>query len=232
MPEPIVEESIEVLPSEDNGNFEPDPIAPNEPPETPSETVVPPTETPSALYELPDGRKVDGEALTQEYKNLLSDYTRKSQALASQSKETDPNTITNPLEDPDFVPSSYKELADVIRMNTLQEIESQKNAVIAERQVVEDRVTGELTELKQLYPSLDENALFVHATKYRFTDLKLAHQNMADMSELVKSVQTTTAKNIQKRNDPVSASPGAIGARPNPSQFSTAVDYLRATQGN
>ncbi len=48
------------------------------------------------------------------------------------------------------------------------------------------------------------------------------------MSQLAKTVQQTTAKNIAKRADPVSVSHGATGIRPDPSQFSTARDYLRS----
>ena len=48
------------------------------------------------------------------------------------------------------------------------------------------------------------------------------------MNQIVKSVQKTTADNIAKRNDPVSITPGATGQRPDPSQFSNAVEYMRS----
>ena len=51
---------------------------------------------------------------------------------------------------------------------------------------------------------------------------------MKDMSEVIKKAVKTTADNIQKRNDPVSITPGGTGNKPDPSQFATAQDYLRS----
>jgi hypothetical protein len=243
MPEPI--ESMEVAPSEENGNVSVETETPTTPPnetptepETPTETPEPvtPTEPEGELYELPDGRKVDGETLTREWKeNFLPEFTRKSQELATLKTGSDPN-ITNPkpidpLADPEFVPQSYAELAEAIEKRTIQQIEAREQAVIAERKAIEDRVSSELTEIKTVDPKLNENALFLHATKYGFNNLKAAYQNMSDMAKLAKNVQTTTEKNILKRNDPVSSSPGATGVSLDPGSFATAVDYLRAQQG-
>lgn len=244
MPEPT--ESIEVLPSEDNGNI------PAETPETPESTpkeepqdpaaaaasAAPSTPTPAEpeLYELPDGRKVDAATLSKEWKeNFYPDYTRKSQALAAKNEPpADPNLNskpTDPFSDPDFVPQSYAELAEAIEKRTLAQIEERERAVIAERTAIEERVSAELSEVKAIDPNLNESALFLHATKYGFNNLKTAYQNMKDMAALAKNVQSTTEKNILKRNDPVSASPGATGSGLNPSQFSTSVEYLRALGG-
>ena len=242
MPEPI--ESMEVAPSEDNGNVSAETETPTTPPnevptepETPTETPEPvaPAET-SELYELPDGRKVDGETLTREWKeNFLPEFTRKSQELARLANPSDPN-INNPkpidpLADPEFVPQSYAELAEAIEKRTIQQIEAREQAVIAERKAIEDRVSSELTEIKAIDPKLNENALFLHATKYGFNNLKAAYQNMSDMAKLAKNVQQQTATNIAKRTDPVSSSPGATGVPLDPGGFATAVDYLRAQQG-
>lgn len=240
MPDPIVE-SIEAVPSADNGNLPVDaPVAPNDPPQepvAPAEPVAAPTSAESELFELPDGRKVDAATLTKEWKeNFLPDYTRKSQALAEKDKGGTPNAPlqsnttpnTNPLADPNFVPQSYAELAAHIEAQTLAKLEEKEAARIAERQAIEDQVSSQLTEIKASDPTLNENALFLHATKYGFRDLKAAHQNMKDMANLAKNVQKTTADNINKRNDPVSVSPGATGARPDPSNFATAQDFLRS----
>ncbi len=225
--------SVEVLPSEESGNVPVD--TPSVEPTTvetpaPVETVEP-TEPVAELFDLPDGRKVDAETLSREWKeNFLPDYTRKSQELAKtkteplQTKET-PN---NPYADPNYVPQSYEEILKVAEERALQAIEAKEQARIASQQAVENEVVNQLTEVKKLDPSLNENSLFLHATKYGFRDLKLAHQNMKDMSEMAKKVQTTTAANIAKRNDPVSVSHGATGARPDPSNFSTARDYLKS----
>lgn len=225
-------ESMEVLPSEDNGNV---PVeAPSVEPTTGTpaeqmETVA--TTEPSApeLYELPDGRKVDGVTVAQEYKNLLSDYTRKSQALALANGGHEPlqnkNTET-PTEE--YVPQTYEELFQIAEQRALKAIEAKEQARIDERKQIEDTITNQLSELKTTDANLNESALFSHATKYGFKDLKIAYQNMKDMNALAKNVQQTTVKNIQKRNDPVSAVPGATGQRPNPSGFSSAVDYFRS----
>lgn len=218
-------ESIEVVTSEST------PETPSESTstETPAEPVEPVKPTEPELYELPDGRKVDAETLSKEWKeNFYPDYTRKSQALAAKEQNLPEAKPTNPLADPKYVPQTYGELAQIIRESTLQEIEAKEQARIDQSQAIENEVANQLTEVKKLEPNLNENALFLHANKYGFRDLRVAHQNMKDMSELAKNVQQTTAKNIAKRNDPVSISPGAIGARPDPSQFANARDYLRS----
>lgn len=237
MPEPIIE-SVEALPSADNGNVpvdapsvDPKEVTPATP-ATPKEEPAKPAEPVVELFELPDGRKVDASTLTKEWKeNFLPDYTRKSQALAKVTETINPNLPTkptNPLEDPNWQPASYAELVQIAKQEMKADIERETQAQIEARQAIENQVSGQLDEIKKIDPTLNENALFLHATKYNFRDLKVAHQNMKDMAELAKNVQQTTAKNIAKRNDPVSVSPGATGARPDPSHFSTARDYLRS----
>lgn len=227
------ENSIIAAPSAENGNIPVDtpetpPSVPNEP-ATPAEPTEPVKPTEPELYELPDGRKVDGATLTKEWKeNFLPDYTRKSQELAKVKPEVPLQQTTNPLADPNWQPSSYAELIELSKKAALEEIEAKERAKVEAQQAVESTVATQLEEVKKLDPTINENALFLHATKYGFRDLTVAFQNMKDMNELAKNVQKTTAQNIQKRNDPVSGSPGATGARPNPSSFASAQDYLRS----
>lgn len=232
-------ESIAVAPSEEQGNLSvetetPEPTEPTEP-ETPAATEEPvtPTEEPKEeLYELPDGRKVDAETLTKEWKeNFLPDYTRKSQALATKEQNLN-NQPTNPLDDPNYTPQTYAELAAQIEAQTLAKIEARETAKVEQQKALEIAIETQLAEIKKVDPNLNENALFLHANKYGFRDLKQAHQNLKDMSDVMKKVQTTTAANIAKRADPVSASPGALGSRPEPSQFATAVEYLNAVKAS
>ncbi len=247
MPEPIVlsaEESMEVPPNPENGNVPaeadgngaPPPIDGSNPANPPT-PANPPAPTEPELFELPDGRKVDGATLTKEWKeNFLPDYTRKSQELASKTNPpaSDPNLNskpTDPFADPNFVPQSYAELAEAIRAGTLKEIEAREQKAADDRKAVEDAVSTQLTELKTTDPTLNENALFQHALKYGFRDLKAAYQNMSDMNKLAKDVKVATAKDINKRNDPVAGNPSATGSRLNPSHFATAVDFLRAQTG-
>lgn len=210
------------------------------PTETPTETGEPgqPTGEPTEeLFELPDGRKVDAETLSKEWKeNFYPDYTRKSQELsglknnpASKPTETLPNNQpTEYYKDPNWQPTSYADLIEAAKLDMKNEFVREQKEAEERRQGVEDYVSGQLTELKTADPNLNENALFVHATKYGFSDLKAAYANMKDMAAVVKTTQKQTADNIQKRNDPVSAVPGASGARSDPSSFSSAVEYLRS----
>lgn len=230
------EESIDVAPSAENGNIPVD--APSEPvletavPTEPTEPVTPTAVEPE-LYELPDGRKVDAPTLSKEWKeNFLPEFTRKSQALAAKDNAPLQETkSTNPLADPDYVPQTYAEIVELAKQATFQEMADKEKARVDAANALETTVNTQLSEIKATDPNLNENALFVHATKYRFTDLKLAHQNMKDMNDTIKKVQQTTAQNIQKRADPVSVSPGATGAKLNPDQFGSSLEYLRALKG-
>ncbi len=206
------------------------PEAPAEPVETP-EPGVPAAET----FELPDGRKVDASQLAKEWKeNFLPDYTRKSQALAEKTRAetlTDNKPKENVYEDPEYVPQSYEEILRVAEDRALAKLDAREQAKVEQQQAIENEVVSQLNELKSLDPTLNENALFLHANKYGFRDLKLAHANMRDMSDVVKKTQTATAQNIAKRNDPVSVTPGASGQNLNPDHFGSAVEYLRALKG-
>lgn len=192
-------------------------------PETAAEPSTPEVE----LFELPDGRKVDAETLSKEWKeNFYPDYTRKSQALAA--KETAPKTEA-PSTDPEWVPQSYEELLTVAEQRVFQKMEQRQREEIETRTRIENEVVTQLETLKKADPTLNENALFLHANKYGFRDLSVAHQNMKDMNALVKTTQEVTAKNIAKRVDPVSITPGSSGgAKPDPSAFSSAVEYMRS----
>lgn len=227
-----MDESIAIAPSEDNGNT---PIeTPSEPiasaaPAEPTEPAAP-AEPTVELFELPDGRKVDGAGVLNEYINLQKDHTHKSQELAKLKTEPLPNNEPpkSKYEDPTYVPQSYEEILKVAEERALKAVEAKEQSRIDAQQAIETTVATQLSEVKALDANINENALFLHATKYGFTNLKVAYQNMKDMTDMAKQVQKTTADNITKRNDPVSISPGANGARPNPSNFSSALDYLRS----
>lgn len=224
-----MEDNIEVAPSEDNGNV---PVeTPSETPETVVTTEKEPVaSTEPTLYELPDGRKVDAETLTKEWKdNFLPEFTRKSQELAAVKAPINKETPEeSPYKDPSYVPKTYEELIEEAERRALATIEGREQAAQEARQEVENEVANQLSMLKTKDPTLDENALFLHANKYQFRDLGLAYDNMKEMAKLAKTVQQTTAKNIAKRTDPVSVTPNANGTRTAPSNFSNAVEYLRS----
>lgn len=223
---------MEVPPSEDNGNV-PAEVPEVTPEPTPSEppAVVPTedkTEPVAELFELPDGRKVDAATLSKEWKeNFYPEYTKKSQDLAKIQ-----TTINPPPETPKFEPQTWDEVTDRATQNALKIIEDRDAKRIADQKAIEDSVGKQLEEIKAIDKTLDENTLFLHATKYGFRDLKQAHQNMVDMRAVIKKTQETTVQNINKRNDPVSMKPGANGNQPNPSQFLTSREYLRALKGS
>lgn len=244
MPMPPEGASVEVPISDEGGNGNP-PAAPSTPPAeippvTPAATTTGEPAVPAAdpeLFELPDGRKVDAATLTTEWKtNFLPEFTRKSQELARIQNGNPPAPTvplqnqkpTDPLTDPEWQPKSYAELVEIAEKKILTGLEAKERDRVAAQTAVENEVTTQLDVIKKVDPKVNENALFQHAIKYGFRDLKQAHQNMKDMSEAVKKAQTTTVQNINKRNDPVSMTPGATGAVSDPSQFETARDYLRS----
>jgi hypothetical protein len=228
------EETIDVPISEESGNVPAE--APSEElnDATPAEKGEPatPAEPEADLFELPDGRKVDGVTLAKEWKeNFLPDYTRKSQALAEAKNgniTTNKPSEDNPYADPEYVPQSYEEILKAAEERAIRAIEAKEIAKQEQYQAIENEVLTQLNAVKEIDPNVNENALFLHATKYGFKDLSVAYQNMKDFNQVIKNVQETTAKNIAKRNDPVSITPGGSGQRPDPSQFSNAMEYLRS----
>ncbi len=238
------EENIIAEPSEENGNVPPEELGtitpPSEQPEDGSngETKTPETVMEPELYELPDGRKVDGVTLAREFKeNFLPDYTKKSQALA----EIERNNINNtpeekPYQKPGWTPKDWPEVIQIAKQEIKGDLEQQEKQRVEQRKALEDSIVNEITELKKADPTLNENTLFLHANEYRekygvvFPSLKAAYAHMQDVHKLTKNVQETTAKNIAKRADPVSTTNpgGPTGNRPDPSNFGSAVEYLRS----
>ncbi len=232
MNEPIPSESIEIPHSEEEQTPQEPAATPSEETPQPAETPeVPPTPTPEEeLFELPDGRKVDGQTLAREWKeNFLPDYTRKSQALAAKDQPLPNETPKNVYEDPDYVPTSYAEIIEAAKKAALDELAAKETERIEMQTAAENAVIEQLEAVKAIDPNVDENKLFLHANKYGFRDLSTAYQNMKDMNLLVKTVQKQTTENIQKRQDPVSVQPGGnVGTPPNPSNFGSAVEFMRS----
>lgn len=239
MPEENGGSSIEVASSEESGNVPAEEIVPATPTAAPvdSEPVVSPV---VEEFELPDGRKVDAPTLAKEWKeNFAPEFTRKSQELAALKNNPNgdpkPNLPEQPkskYEDPNYVPTSYEEILKVGEergaQRALQILEERETQKVESQRAIEDAVGTQLEEVKKTDPNVNENALFLHATKYKFTDLRLAHMNMKDMAEAAKKVQQVTEKNILKRSDAVSVTPNANGAPLNPSHYASSVEYLRA----
>lgn len=222
-------------------------------PEVPEPTVdVPADPTPEdptppaaepVLYDLPDGRKVDAETLAREFReNFLPEFTRKSQLLAD--IERGKKDINNPRDDepawkkPDYVPKDYGEVIELAKQEAIREMQKASTAEQERIASVQKEVDNQLSEIKTIDPKLDENALFVHANKYGFRDLKAAHKNMADMKRAIVDTEQRTVKNLKTREaDPISTGPNSDtppsdGLDPSvTSQFEGAAEYLAFLKG-
>lgn len=233
-------ESMETPPSEDQGNIPVD--APETTPASDQTTdpAKPAETTEPQLFELPDGRKLTGEELYKEHtENLLPEFTRRSQRLSELEKapQTTINnqpqqTPENKYADPNYVPQTYEEIIAAAEERALLRIEAREKEQIQTKQQVETQVANDIAEIKKTDPNVNVDSLFQHAVKYGFSDLKIAHKNMVEMAAAIKAAKEETAKNITKRNDPVSRTTQPSGARPNPAQYSSARDYLGAIKGS
>jgi len=222
----------------------PSPETPAEKIETPADPTpeaIPSVEVP-ALYDLPDGRKVDAETLSREFKeNFLPEFTRKSQALAEIERKKDLNNSQDDIPEwkkDDYVPQNYAEVIELAKREALQEMQNASSAEKERILAVQTEVDSQILELKKSDPKLDENSLFVHANKYGFRDLKVAYSNMSDMKKALVDVEQRTVKNLKTReSDPISTGPGGAisedsGYDPNTmSQFDGAAGYLEYVKG-
>ena len=199
------------------------------------------TTTAPILYDLPDGRKVDAATLQREWKdNFLPDYTRKSQELATYRKPAEAPVAPVPAwKEPGYTPASYDELIELGAQEAVARMENSRRQEEQQKQEVTARVDQQLTELKHNDPGLDENAFFAHATKYGFTDVKLAHENYRFVRDAVSQAEARAIQNAQTRavvpvappagvtpvsNDTID--PAAIG------RFGSAREYLASLTGN
>lgn len=200
-----------------------------ETPETSEAPVTPETpgiETSEAqLYDLPDGRKVTAEEVKQEYENLLRDYTQKSQKLAAIENINKPKEEVPRWKQPDYVPQSYAEVIELAKQQALEEIQRKAEEEVNRTKEVSTLVDTQIAELKSKDKSLDENALFLHANKYGFRDLKAAHENMQAMKQAELAAEQRTLKNLKARGiDPVSISATEVA--------NDAIDYATIASRN
>lgn len=166
------------------------------------ETTKEPVKVEENLVELPDGRKLPPKEAEVEYRNLYSEFTRKSQKLATYEKGNESKeTITKTTEKSDeWIPQTWEEVLEKSKQALREDMDRERQAEIESRTQTESFVTSQLEELKKENPTLNETQLFNHALKYNFRDLKVAYSNMKDMQSSIKKATETTAQNIQKRN--------------------------------
>lgn len=191
---------------------------PAEAPVTPETPVV---ETPQEgeKFKLPDGQEVSAEELYDLHVNkLLPDYTKKSQELATYKNINKPQEEVPAWKRPDYAPQSYAEVIDLAKQEAIAELRRQAEAEEARTREVATFVDSQIQELKKADPKLDENALFLHANKFGFRDLKSAHENMQALKQAALDAEQRTLKNLKARGiDPITTG--------TPSVASDAVDY-------
>ena len=196
---------------------------PSPDPEAPVTPETPVVETPQAkeMFDLPDGRKVSAEELYDLHVNkLLPDYTKKSQRLAEYENINKPKEEVPHWKQPDYVPQSYAEVIELAKQQAIDEMRQQAEAEANRTKEVSTLVDQQIAELKTKDQSLDENALFLHANKYGFRDLKSAHENMQAIKQAELSAEQRTLKNLKARGiDPVSISATPVE--------SDAIDYAQ-----
>lgn len=162
-----------------------------------------------------------------DYKELLADYTRKSQELAAIKSQSDPKAPVQKVEvpwekDPTWDAKSYQDLAAPLAAKIKEEVwqsiideGEREEREAAERQQFVER---EVEQLKAIDPSVNVNKVLAHAQKYAFSSLIPAYQNMAAIEEAVARAEERTLRNVKSRSaEPVgspSAQPGTDIAFP------------------
>jgi hypothetical protein len=191
-------------------------------------------------FTLPDGREVTSKELYDLHVNeLLPDYTKKSQELATYKNINKPPEDVPAWKKPDYVPQSYAEVIEIAEQRAIDRIKQDREAEDNRTKEVAQLVDTQIAELKKTDPKLDENSLFLHANKWGFRDLKSAHENMRAMKQVELAAEERTLKNLKARGiDPISVTNtpvvdgGAIDYSQIAGRTESALDYLRRIKGN
>jgi hypothetical protein len=220
----------------------PDPITSDSattPPDTPTDISVTGDQSPATpvtgetstenteedtpeLVKMPDGRELTAaEAVREMKEHFLPEYTRATQELAklkstlSTPAVTESESVKHPWDDPDWVPSTTKELLDaaVARVEEQQQAKAAQEAAALANLRAE--IEAQLAEIKSKDPNLNEDDLFAHANRFKFTDLRLAYDNMVEIRNQRKLAAEEAVKNrLERAQEPISGTPGAPGATP------------------
>lgn len=218
----------------------PTPTDPVTAPEVAPSPEAPATDTPAdpQLFKLPDGREVDAAGLQREYENLLPEFTRRSQRLAELERGTQKpiNTEEPAWKSPDYSPASWAEAIEIAKGEAIAELTRNAESAQAEEATVRNEVETQLASIKVADPKVDENALFDHAVKYGFNDLKAAHSNFKAMRDIAVTTEQRVLKNLQDRAaDPIATNPTPAPVAPssqlapaNLGHYRGALDFLEA----
>ena len=146
----------------------------------------------------------------EQYKNLLPDYTRKSQELAdlkkgdNKQKEADD---TPAFMKPDWKPNSYQDLAQAIKTaaemgekNALAKLEAQREA----QEKAKGELDGFIGEIKKSDKEFSEDDFYKYAKKHNFpinnvSDLKSIYSSYKEVAAARLKGETDANKNKDKR---------------------------------
>lgn len=142
-----------------------------------------------------------------EYRNLLGEFTRKSQDLArftgkpGEAPKPDLNNpAKKPWEDPNWQPASYQEILEASVDKLKTDLERESSTKKAEEAHFAATVDAQVAEIRKTDPALNEVELYKHAAKYGFgLNIKGAYQNMKDLQSTAKKAADMTAQNLAKR---------------------------------
>ena len=232
MPDPLTPDPATTPPETPQGNPAPAAPAANEPGDQPPATPAPgqpaagdtpaPPVTPE-LVEMPDGRKLSAvEAVREMKENFLPEYTRATQELARLKENplptpgpTVPEPAKHPWDDPNWVPNSTAELLDAAVVRVEEKQQAKAAAETAAVANLRTEIESQLAEIKVKDPTLNEDELFKHANRFKFSYLRAAYDNMVEIRNQRKSAADEAVKNrIERAGEPVSGAPGAPGAAP------------------
>ncbi len=240
MTDPIVPTLVESVPANPVPEA-PTPALPAEVVVTPETPTVPqvPVETPPAAekFKLPDGQEVTPQELYDLHVNkLLPEFTQKSQKLAEYEKINKPPEDNLPVwKRADYVPQTYAEVIEIAKQAAIEELSQKGEQERARLQEVSSQVDAQVSAIKATDPSLDENALFLHANKFGFRDLTQAYENMKHIKQITLDTEQRVLKNVTKRADPVGAGGVVPSEGLNPgshTQYGSALEFLQRIKGN
>jgi membrane protein involved in colicin uptake len=186
-----------------------------------------PQQAATGVYELPDGRKLSGEQVRDEYLKLNSEFTRRSQELASLKNPNKPAQQEDGLRAEALKGKSEQEILEAIIAASEQKVraslDNEAKAKTEEQARAQAEVNAEITELKKLDANVDAEMVCAHAVKYGFPSLKQAYQNMVDF-KVAKSAAERKAVEAMKSRETGVSGPAAGSGTDSSDQFRNMIE--------
>lgn len=167
-----------------------------------------PQEPVGGLVRLPDGRSVPIAMAEQAFASLQADYTRKSQKAAEYERKM--QELQTPKEPEEFTPQTWADVIEKAKAEAINELQARSQA---ERQR-EEQLTAEIDAIKQIDPSLNEEAVYEFANKQNemfgiaFPNFGSAYKAYKDRQEYEALTERRLLEQIKaKQADPIAATP-------------------------